>query len=228
MKVYKGTDKNMVCNPGGDNPFQYEIGVTYEKPKAELCKHGFHACEAPLDVLGYYPPGDGSRYFEAELEDVSPERESGETKVCGKKITLTTEIGIPGLVKAQFEYVKSKCEKEQDGGNCSALNGGYRSALNGGNGSALNGGDRSALNGGDWSALKGGYGSALKGGDRSVMRGGVGSKFKGGMWAVFAAEIRNKNDDLIGMKVGVVDGETLKPDTWYTLKDGEFVEVDDE
>jgi hypothetical protein len=58
------------------------------------------------------------------------------------------------------------------------------------------------------------------------MRGGVGSKFKGGMWAVFAAEIRNKNDDLIGMKVGVVDGETLKPDVWCTLKDGEFVEAE--
>ena len=194
MKVYKGTDKNMVCNPGGDNPFRYEQGVTYEKPKAELCSHGFHACEAPLDVLTYYAPGAGSRYFEAELEDVSAER-GGDSKVCGKKITLGAEIGIPGLVTAHFEYVKSKCEEEK--------NGGYRSALNGG------------------------YGSALNGGDRSVMRGGFGSKFKGGMWAVFAAEILGKEGNIIGVKSGVVDGETLKPDTWYTLKDGEFVEVDD-
>ena len=266
MKVYKGTDKNMVCNPGGNNPFQFEIGVTYEKPKAELCRHGFHACEAPLDVFGYYPPGKGSRYFEAELEDVSPERES-DSKVCGKKITLGAEIGIPGLVKAHFEYVKSKCEEEQSGGNGSALKGGDWSALNGGNWSALKGGDGSALNGGNWSALKGGdgsalkggdcsalkggnwsalkggygsalnggnwsalkggYGSALKGGDGSVMRGGACSKFKGGMWAVFAAEIRDNNCKLIGMKVGVVDGETLKPDVWYTLKDGEFVEAEE-
>jgi hypothetical protein len=28
-------------------------------------------------------------------------------------------------------------------------------------------------------------------------------------------------------KAGVVDGETLKPDTWYTLKNGEFVEVEE-
>ena len=60
MKAYKGTDKNMVYNPSGDTPFQYEIGKTYEKSKAELCKHGFHACEAPLDVLAYYTPGNGS------------------------------------------------------------------------------------------------------------------------------------------------------------------------
>ena len=26
-------------------------------------------------------------------------------------------------------------------------------------------------------------------------------------------------------KAAVVDGETIKADTWYTLKDGEFVEV---
>ena len=210
MKVYKATDKNMVCNPGGDNPFQFEIGVTYEKPKAELCRHGFHACEAPLDVFGYYPPGKGSRYFKAELEDVSPERES-DSKVCGKKITLGAEIGIPGLVKAHFEYVKSKCEEEQSGGDGSALNGGDGSALKGGYGSALNGGDWSALKGGNW----------------SVMRGGACSKFKGGMWAVFAAEICDNNCKLIGMKVGVVDGETLKPYVWYTLKDGEFVEAEE-
>ena len=183
MKVYKGTNKDMQCTPDG-KVFQYEQGVTYEKPEAKLCKHGFHACEAPLDVLGYYPPGNGSRYFEAELEDVSPER-GDDTKVCGKKITLGAEIGIPGLVKAHVEYVKSKCEEHKSGG--------------------------------DWSALTGGYGSAL--------RGGAGSRFRGGMWTVFAAEIRDNEGKLVGVKAGVVDGETLKPAVWYTLKDGEFVEV---
>ena len=28
-------------------------------------------------------------------------------------------------------------------------------------------------------------------------------------------------------KAGVVDGKTLKADTWYTLKDGEFVKVEE-
>ena len=98
MKVYKATNKDMQCTPNG-KVFQYERGVTYEKPEAELCKHGFHACEAPLDVLRYYRPNDGSRYFEAELEDVSAER-GDDSKVCGKKITLGAEIGIPGIIKA--------------------------------------------------------------------------------------------------------------------------------
>ena len=73
------------------------------------------------------------------------------------------------------------------------------------------GGNRSALNGGDW----------------SVMRGCHGSKFKGGMWAVFACEIIDNNYTVIGMKVAVVDGDKIKPDIWYTLKDGDFAEVDE-
>ena len=95
MKVYKGTNKDMQCTPGG-KVFQYEQGVTYEKPKAELCAHGFHACEAPLDVLGYYAPGEGSRYFEAELEDVSPGRRD-DSKVCGRKSRSALKSAFRGL-----------------------------------------------------------------------------------------------------------------------------------
>ena len=35
-----------------------------------------------------------------------------------------------------------------------------------------------------------------------------------------------KNYKVVGVKTAVVDGETYKPDTWYTLKNGEIVEVD--
>lgn len=61
VKAYKGFNKNLQCNPTGENPFQYEIGKTYEEPEADLCNSGFHACENPLDVFSYYSPSD-SRY----------------------------------------------------------------------------------------------------------------------------------------------------------------------
>ena len=85
MKVYKGTDKDIKCRG-----YQFTPGVEAVEDEAKLCSKGFHACEAPLDVLGYYPPGLGSRYFEAELEAVSPERKNDDTKVCGKRITLSS------------------------------------------------------------------------------------------------------------------------------------------
>lgn len=31
---------------------------------------------------------------------------------------------------------------------------------------------------------------------------------------------------IVAVRTAVVDGETIKPDTWYTLKNGEFVEVE--
>jgi len=216
MKAYKGFDKNMQCRG-----FQYEEGKTYELPNGEevkLCESGFHACEAPLDCFGYYPPGN-SVFHEVDL-DATDEVSGDDSKRVGSKITIGVKLDVAGIVKAQFEYTKERCTNEKQGADYSALNGGNGSALNGGNWSALNGGDVSALNGGDWSALNGGYGS--------VIRGGIGSKFKGGKWAVFACEVRDSYYNQTGMVTAVVDGETIKADTWYTVENGKFVEVEDD
>lgn len=51
IKSYKGFNKDMTCRG-----FQYEEGKEYEEPSVEICDHGFHACEYPLDCLGYYSP----------------------------------------------------------------------------------------------------------------------------------------------------------------------------
>ena len=99
--AYKGFDKDMKCQG-----FQFAEGETYHEDKAELCKNGFHACTMPLDVLRYYPPGDGSIYRMVELDEVCDEK-SNDSKICAKTIKIGAEIGIPGLVKAQIEWVKN-------------------------------------------------------------------------------------------------------------------------
>ena len=57
---------------------------------------------------------------------------------------------------------------------------------------------------------------------------GIEGKAKGalGCWIV-CAEWENKNEGwhIKCVKAVAVDGETIKADTWYTLRDGEFVEV---
>lgn len=105
MKAYKGFNKHMQCTPNG-KVFQYEIGKEYEEKEAELCKHGFHACENPLDVLSYYGDID-NKFCEVELSDISPIREN-DTKICGKKIKIGIEIGFVGLFKAGIEWIKHK------------------------------------------------------------------------------------------------------------------------
>ena len=242
MKVYKATDKDIRCRG-----YQFTPGVTAEEDRAELCVSGFHACEAPLDVLGYYPPGDGSRYFEAELEDVSDQRESSDSKVVGKKITLGAEIGIPGLVKAHIEYVKAhtttenKDPKMATAGYRGAATAGYRGAATAGAYGAATAGDSGAATAGYRGAATAGYrgaatagaygaatarGSAATGENGlSVVR-GTGVKAKGGLGAVIVIAIESHfSYEIVEWKAGVIDGVNLKPDTWYTLKNGEFVEV---
>ena len=217
MKVYKATNKDMQCTPNG-KIFQYEQGVTYEKPEAELYRHGFHACEAPMDVLRYYSPADGSRYFEAELEDISPERESEDTKVCGKKITIGAEIGIPGLAKAHVEYVKQLCDKATEQ-TASGERG--NAAASGESGNAAAYGVRGTA------AASGFYGSAEANGEQTVaIAWGVHSKARGKIGSyIVCAEYDDENKTIKAARLGLIDGETLKPDTWYSLKGGEFLEV---
>ena len=209
MKVYKATDKNLQCRG-----FQFEPGKTYEEPKAELCKKGFHACEDPIDLLAYYAPGNSSRYFEAELDDVSNERKE-DSKVVGKKITLGAEIGIPGIVKAHIEYVKQHTTTEHTDPK-QATAGSYGAATAGDSGAATAGFRGAATS----------RGSSAVGNDGLAVARGNGVKAKGGIGAVIVIAVENDDDwRLKEWKAGVIDGETLKPDTWYTLKDGEFMEV---
>jgi hypothetical protein len=131
MKAFKGFDKDLKCRG-----FQYEINKEYEEEKASLCKKGFHACEHPLDVFGYYPPTDGNRFCEVEIED-NGERNSSDTKVCGTKIKIGAEIGIKGLIRATFDYVKERCTSDKTGGDWSVVYGGAGAKVRAGKGSVL-------------------------------------------------------------------------------------------
>ena len=130
MKTYKGFNNRLQCTPSGKT-FQYEIGKEYEEKSADLCRSGFHACEYPMDVFGYYPPSD-SRYCESELDDVS-DKTGSDSKRCGKKIKIGAEIGIKGIIDASIKFIFENIDWK----NAEESNTGYQSA-------ATNTGDRSA------------------------------------------------------------------------------------
>ena len=212
---YKGFDKDLKCRG-----FQYEVGKEYEEPKAKACESGFHACEQPLDVFNYYHPKDGSRFCVVEQSgEIS--KENADSKVASSKIKIGAEIGIPGLVKAQIEYVR---EKTEPSGKHHTT--GYGSA-------------NSAT--GDWSANSAtGYGSANistgiecsnnAAGDRNIsVAWGKDNKCKGAIGCFLVMSEWGDWDGhkypFIGAKMVEVDGKAYKPDTWYTLKDGQITEV---
>ena len=269
MKCFKGFDKDLKCRD-----FQYEIGKEYTEEKADIFNCGFHACEFPMDVFGYYPPSD-SRYCEVELEE-NGQKSSDDSKRVGKKISVKAEIGIAGIIKAGVEYIKEQVDWEDDkatntgdksaatntGNKSAATNtGDYSAATNTGDKSAAtntgyqsaatNTGDRSAAtntgyrsaatntgyqsaatNTGDYSAATntGDYSAAIVEGKESIaLATGIKSKAKGkiGCFIVLTEwkEINNEYH-IVDIKSAKVDGENIKEDTFYMLKDGKFVEVD--
>ena len=258
MKVYKATDKDMKCRG-----FQYTLDKTAEvEGDIELCEKGLHACEMPLDVLGYYAPGDGSRYFEAELEDVSDEKHSDDTKRVGKKLTLSAEIGIPGLVKAQVEYVKAQCDFDNaikkanaekkthatgESGAASATGWSGAASATGERGAASATGERGAASAtGESGAASatGERGAASATGERGAasatgwsgaasatgkycvaMTTGLFGRVMGEIGNAIVCVERRNNGEIAAILSGIVDGETLKPGVWYTVKDGHLSEV---
>ena len=212
MKCYKGFDKDLKCQG-----FQYEIGKEYEENAVDICHKGFHACEYPMDVFGYYNPAD-SRYCEVDL-DTNEQTEEDSNRV-GKKIKIETEIGLSGLIQAGVKFILEKVDfksaKESNTGNRSAATntGDWSAATNTGNQSA-------ATNTGDWSA-------ATVGGAESIaVVTGYGSKAKGavGCWLVLTE--RDEKMHILGVQAVCVDGETIKADTFYMLENGAITEVDE-
>ena len=217
IKSYKGFDKDLKCRG-----FQFEIGKEFEEPAAKACERGFHACEMPIEVLKYYEPGKQSRYCEVEQSgEIS--RHGDDSKIASSKIKIGAEIGIPGIVKAQFEYVKERAEPS--GAHCSTGNWSANSAT------------------GYWSANSAtGYGSANistgvqcsneGSGDRNIsVAWGPKSKCRGALGCFLVLSEWGKWDGekypFIGAQMVEVDGKTIKPDTWYTMKNGQIVEAED-
>ena len=197
MKSYKGFDKDLKCKG-----FQYDIGKEYECEDAVACRTGFHACERPLDVFAYYPPAS-SRYCEVE-QGGKTDANSDDSKIASTKIKIGAEIGIPGLVKAQIEYVKAHTTTEHTdqeaatAGDMDAATAGYRGAATAGymgaatagNCGAATAGDMGAATAGNCGAATAGHmGAATAGYRGAATAGNCGAATAGDMGAATAGDM---------------------------------------
>ena len=214
IKTYKGFNKDMTCRG-----FQYEGGKEYEEKSVEVCNHGFHACEYPLDCLGYYSPA-GSVYHEVE-QSGEIQKHSDDTKVASTKIKIGAEISIAGLVKAAIEYTVKRVNKDAESNEKYGA-----SSATGDCGASSATGYKGASSAEDKDAV------AVAWGYKSKAKGVVGSFLVFADWKYTGSEDEPEYDRgnksawvLNGAKMVQVDGEIIKPDTWYTIENGEIVEV---
>ena len=233
MKTYKGFNKDMTCRG-----FQYEVGKEYEETgEISACNKGFHACEYPLDCFGYYEPAKSVFHEVEQSGEIS--KDTGDTKVASSKIKIGARLDIAGLVKASVEYVKERAEKSRT--NHSRADRKANSATGDWSANSATG-SRSANSATGYGSANSatGYGSAnVTTGTDSTNAGmgeanisigwGKDNKCKGkiGSYLVLSewGEWNGKQYPLIGAKMVHVDGENVKEDTFYKLKNGELVEA---
>ena len=113
-------------------------------------------------------------------------------------------------------------------GDRGAATAGYQGAATAGDRGAATAGDRGAATAGDWGAAIS-RGSASVGENGTAISRGIGVKAKAGIGGIIVIIEENlTNCGIKSWKAEIVDGEKIKPDTWYMLKNGELVEVHDD
>ena len=198
MKGYKGYNKGLICKGK-----QYAENTVFEEENAEICKSGMHFCENPFDVLEHY----GYVNNKAELNEFTEVEALGDCltddnkKYTTKKLKIGSKLSIAGFCKAFVDFTFSK--------------------INWKNSAATNTGDYSA-------ATNTGYKSAatVEGKNSFAIATGIEGKAKGKLGCYIAvAEWGNINGEwqIKNFKAHKVDGKTIKEDTFYMLKNGEFV-----
>ena len=200
--AYKGFDANLACNPNGV-PFQYEVGKSYEvEGVIRACRNGFHACERPTDVFGYYPAAGGTRYCEVLLEgDIDVDGD----KTASRKITIVRELTLTEFINLQVEYTLARTHPEGD--TASGVQG--AATASGVRGAATASGEHSAAMGsGIDGRARGRYGAALFLVERSEENCGTPDYGK-----------------ILHVWAGIVGQDGIKAETLYHLVDGKPVEV---
>ena len=121
---------------------------------------------------------------------------------------IGARLDVRGLVKAAIEYTRSRTTTEYTDPDMATA------------------GDSGAATAGDSGAATSRGKSASGENGLSVARGNE-VRVKGGMGALLVIAEENVSDyDIAEWKAVVVDGEKIKPDTWYKLENGELVEAE--
>ncbi|MBH3652269.1 hypothetical protein I5L82_03305 [Pseudomonas aeruginosa] len=169
VTAYKGFKQDLTCRG-----YQFEIGGTYKhEGEVEACASGFHSCEYPLDVFGYYAPGDSRFAIVKASGQLS--RHDDDSKIASATLVVEAEISMPTMISKAIDWIMARLDSSVEqtvvgdtasntGDYSAASNTGYQSAASntGYQSAASNTGDYSAAsNTGDYSAASNtGYQSA--------------------------------------------------------------------
>lgn len=213
-KGFKAFDPGLICRGK-----QYAENTDYEEADGAICGKGMmHYCVNPFDTLNFYDlVGENGKFSDfAEVEALDPPVSGSDGTFAAKKLHIGAKLSFAGFVKACIDYTK-----EQTIDNMPK--------------SEIGTGDSAQIgSSGDYAKIgSSGYYAKINstGEDSVICCAGSGSvvKAKAGSWITLAEwEYSDEKGRFAPrcVKTEYVDGEKIKADTWYCLKNGEFVEVE--
>ncbi|MCO3682771.1 hypothetical protein FA143_28565 [Pseudomonas aeruginosa] len=212
VTAYKGFKQDLTCRS-----YQFEIGGTYKHDgEVEACASGFHSCEYPLDVFGYYAPGDSRFAIVKASGQLS--RHDDDSKIASATLVVEAEISMPTMISRAIDWIMARLDisVEQTVVGDTASNTGYQSA-------ASNTGNRSAAsNTGDYSAAE------VSGKESVAASLGIEGRARASAGSAIVLCHRDDEGRLIHIRASKVGENGVEPDTWYQLNaEGEFVEFDE-
>ncbi|MCW8035450.1 hypothetical protein NOX75_22640 [Pseudomonas aeruginosa] len=248
VTAYKGFKQDLTCRG-----YQFEIGGTYKhEGEVEACASGFHSCEYPLDVFGYYAPGESRFAIVKASGQLS--RHDDDSKIASATLVVEAEISMPTMISRAIDWIMARLDSSVEqtvvgdtasntgdysaasntGDQSAASNTGYQSAASntGYQSAASNTGNRSAAsNTGDYSAASNtGYQSAAEVSGKESVAASLGIEGRARASAGSAIVLCHRDDEgrLIHIRASKVGENGVKPDTWYQLSaEGEFVEFEE-
>ena len=227
MKGFKGFEKDFSCKGK-----QYEENTTYEEHGVGCCHKGvMHFCEDPWEVLNHYDLVDGNGNFSefAEVEALGQVWNDGEKRATNK-IHIGAKLGFKDFIKACIDFTIERTKFDGSSGYYAQIgSSGYYAQIGSSGDYAQIGssGDYAQIgSSGDYAQIN------STGEDAVIMCAGSRSKAKGkkGSWITLAEWAKDEEKGRyvpICVKTERVDGEKIKENTYYTLKNGEFVEVEE-
>lgn len=220
MKGYKAFEKGMICRGK-----QYAENTVFEEEEAEICKKGMHFCKNPLDVLDYYPLVDenGNISEFAEVEALDEAKTDDGKKFVTKKLKVKDKITFDKLIEIDIKKLgHTDCKKI-----CTDIT--YAQISSSGYGAKIGSSGNGAKIGSSGDDAK--IGSSGK--HAVICCTGKNGKVKGkkGSWITLAEwTYRNEEKSYVPVcvKAEYIDGERIKEDTFYSIKNGKFVECSEE
>lgn len=213
-KGYKAFEPGMICRGK-----QYAENTDYEEAGGKICEKGMmHYCVNPFDVLNFYDLVDENGKFAdfAEVEALDKPVFGSDGKFAAKKLHIGAKLSFAGSVKACIDYTKEQTivnmpESDVATGDSAKIGSSGDCAKIGSSGNCT----QIDSTGVDSVICCAGHGCTVKA--------------KIGSWIAHAeweySEEKGRSVPRC-VKTEYVDGEKIKADTWYLLKNGEFVEVD--